>query len=1156
MQFYLTRLFTFISLFSLFFCQKENKKKDFFAEEIWISEAPAADLPCQITENQTVIPNGRFLTPYGKMLTVAPHPFGLAISPDGKTAVTANSGVRPFSVSIITNFDTENPKIRQIPEGYLTDKEVLGAVYMGVAIAPNNQDLYIAGGQEGKIFCMKLIENQPFAEINLNNFGTKKYDNSYAGELLLSKDGRYLFVLDQFNFRVVVMETATRKILTEYPTGYYPFGLALSPDGKNLYVANVGMFEYKIFDAYYPKDSTHQKTNFPPFAYLSEESEEGTILYDSIKVPPVGKVDSPEAVSVWKINIEKVQKGEVVAKIKTGIRIGEKLDGENPVLGGASPNSIVVSDSYIFVSNGSNDCVSVIDAKSNELISNIFLQPDTRLGNLRGLIPYGLALSPDQKRLFVAEAGINALAVIDTEKLEVLGHIPTAWFPAKVQISPNGKHILVTNAKGVGSGANGGKNYQTPPEGSYVGNIMKGTVSIMPMPSDDLLPKFTEKVIQNNFSFKKIQTFSLKNQKQIVPQANMGDPSLTPIEHVVFIIKENRTYDEIFGQKANGRGDSTLARYGKYQKIRNLQNRMIENLTVTPNHQALAERFGIADNFFSDADVSYEGHRWLTGTYPNEWLETNIPTSYGGGRIFDAKSKARGMAGIGLGLVTTPEEMNEAGSIWDHLERNKIPFYNFGMGLRLTPVETKKAFPSSYIVYSINSPVSKALFDNSSKKFPTYNNYIPDQFRAKVFMEEFSEKWLAGKEKMPKFMTLHLPNDHIDAPRPEDGYPYSESYMADNDLALGRVIDFLSKTPYWKKMAIFVLEDDAQGGRDHVDAHRSVLMVISPYAKRDFVAKKHYSFGSVIKTFWHLLQIPYLNQYDFGATDLADFFTETPNYTPYSAIPADNRIFDPKYVLDPLNPNFSWENISKSIDIDDPEEMQKQHAFFPKIIPNGGRFLDWQKIMLESPLPNAQIRFTTNGTEPTEKSELYEKPIFAKKNMEIRTKIFSRSGLQSQTSKAFFEKTKYHEPHQKAQWEAGLIYQYYEGQFDQMPDFQKLSYLKRDTAFGLNIHRKIKQRDDQFAVFFEGYLEILEEGLHTFTLISDDGAKLFIDNELVIDNTDKDGRRVGIGQIALRKGKYPFRAYYYNRYEIASFALFYQTERTAQKLIEKNQWWH
>ncbi len=198
---------------------------------------------------------------------------------------------------------------------------------------------------------------------------------------------------------------------------------------------------------------------------------------------------------------------------------------------------------------------------------------------------------------------------------------------------------------------------------------------------------------------------------------------------------------------------------------------------------------------------------------------------------------------------------------------------------------------------------------------------IPDQHRVNQFIKEFNGKWMEAGMQMPQMHYSHIPNDHGAEERPGAGYPFRESYMADNDFAVGRIVEFLSHTPYWKEMAIFITEDDAQNGVDHVDAHRSILMVISPWAKKDYVGKVHYSFGSIFKTFWNILGLPYLNQYDAGATDLSDLFSSVPDYTPYSAIPPDNRIFDPVKALTPIDEKFDWDALKESPVLDDPEKM-------------------------------------------------------------------------------------------------------------------------------------------------------------------------------------------------------------------------------------------
>ena len=271
-----------------------------------------------------------------------------------------------------------------------------------------------------------------------------------------------------------------------------------------------------------------------------------------------------------------------------------------------------------------------------------------------------------------------------------------------------------------------------------------------------------------------------------------------------------------------------------------------------------------------------------------------------------------------------PEDYNEAGSMWDHLERHGVDFYNFGFSIMFEPALYKAEYKYTGIHQYVNYPMPQPLFARTSKKYPTYNMAIPDQFRIDQFIKEFNEKWMNGQGKLPAFTTVIIPNDHGAGERPEAGYPFRESYMADNDLALGRIVEYLSGTPYWENMLIVITEDDAQNGVDHVDAHRSILMLVSPWVKRDYVSHVHYSFGSLFKSFWNILELPYLNQYDAGATDLSDFFTDSPNLEPFHALEVHNKIFDPQKALDPFDEKFDWKAVKESPEIDNVEDMFRE----------------------------------------------------------------------------------------------------------------------------------------------------------------------------------------------------------------------------------------
>ncbi len=891
----------------------------------WIINAPAGDRFTAIDQTgETIIPNGRIVAPAGKSIVVAPHPYGLKLSPDGNTVITANSGTSPLSISIIRNILSDNPEVQQIPPGHATDKGILASVFMGLAVSNDNSEVYVAGGQENVIyiFDLKTGEKKDFIDCSFVS-DSQDYSDGYIGDMALSKDGKKLYAVDQIGFRMIVINTETKEIEHNVPVGRYPFGICLSPDEQKVYVANVGMFQYSLIDGITRENLVEKSLKYPPFAYGSEEMIKG-IENDSISVPGLGEMNSPEAFSVFTISLANPEKPEVVAKTKTGNLVGALVEGI-PAVGGSSPNSLVSTDDYVFVTNGNNDNISVISIEKDTIESTIYIKPDKRVKQFRGVIPFGLALSPDNKKLFVACSGINAVAVVDVKKLEVTGYIPTGWFPAKLKVSNDGKKLIVANAKGFGSGPNGGYTFNPGPEGSYIGSLMKGTVQVVDIPTDKELKKYTEQVISNNFDFERASSSRYDYRKNNPVPLYPGEKE-SPIKHIVFISKENRTYDEVFGQIVKGKGDPELARYGLGATFRNnKRTEIVENADVMVNHHKLAHEFAISDNFYVDCDHSADGHRWLVNTYPNEWTETCTSASYGGNRKFKFDSKAPGIYGMNSSAgAIYPEEYNEAGSMWDHLERNEIDFYNFGFSIMFEPAIYDVQYKHEGIRHYVNFPLPQPIWDRTSKTYPTYNTAIPDQFRIDQFKREFNEKWMNGNGTMPSLMTVIIPQDHGAGDRPEAGYPFRESYMADNDLAVGRIIEFLSHTPYWENMLIVITEDDAQGGVDHVDAHRSILMVISQWVKKDFVSHVHYSFGSIFKTFWNILGLPYLNQYDAGANDFADFFTETPDYTPYRAISVDSRIFDPQKALDPFDENFDWKALEESPVMDDSEDMYRE----------------------------------------------------------------------------------------------------------------------------------------------------------------------------------------------------------------------------------------
>ena len=852
--------------------------------------APAGTKPAAINPSrESVLPNGRLITPLGKQVMVAPHPYGLALSPDGKTLVTVNSGTQPFSISILTGLASEQPQVAQIPPGFNSADADPESVFLGAAIGPDNRTLYVSEGNNGKIGIFDLVTHQRLASLSLDGtFEGATYKNSLTSTLQLTPDGRRLAVLDLAHFRLVIVDTQSRQILSSVPVGRMRFGLALSPDGRRAYVSNVGTFQYSLIPGFDPNNARRTGLDFPPFGVPSTEAKQGATV-EGKQIPGLGDPNVPESNSVFVIDIRDPAQPHVLAKVRSGIPVGDQS------VSGSSPGDVVAGKKQVFISNATQDSITVLDARTNQVKKTIVLEPAESVQGLRGVLPFGMALSPDEKRLYVACAGINAVAVLDAHKGKVLGYFPTAWFPARVAVSPDNKTLYVANAKGFGAGPNAGPNFHEGPEGTYIGDITKGFVSIVGLPLHTR--EATDRVRKDN---------GFERGAEVARGADLPVPpagtASTKIKHVVFIVKENRTFDEVLGdlhpKGADFEGDATLARWGETAEVKEKDEPTIADGHVTPNHHALARRFAISDNYYVDSDVSVDGHHWLVGNYPNEVVETGWPAAYGKRLDFRADPDAPGRVGMGASNPW-PESYLEAGSLWEHLARHHISFRNYGEGIEMAGDDEGIGLLPTGVREAVNMPMPEVLYENTSRSYATFNTNISDQYRFGQFEREFQVRYASGKEPLPQFLYIWLPNDHTAEPRPEDGYAYRASYVADNDLALGKLVELFSHSPFWKDLAIFVTEDDAQGGRDHVDAHRSVLMVISPYTAGGRVSHVHTSMASILKTFDLIFGLPSLNQYDAAATDLSDFFTAQPDFAPYDALASDVRIFDPAKVREP-----------------------------------------------------------------------------------------------------------------------------------------------------------------------------------------------------------------------------------------------------------------
>ena len=938
--------------------------------------APAGELPA--TRHVTidgldaaVLPNGRLITPAGVEVSVgAPKPFGLALSPDGRTLATVNSGAGPFSVTLLSNLASHAPRSKRIP---------VDADFMGIVFSRDGSRFYVSGGENGNIWVGDTRGAAFVGSVNLNGPAhpldrpldttrppSQRFKGTFPGRMALSNDGRHLFVVDQGAFEVDVIDTGLIQtgvdtagrilepdnfaaVAARIPAGRYPFDVALSADGAHLYVANVGTFQ---FTHLMPRNPTGDlNVDFPlciPGAgYPDETSADRTIRISPVDprnppaslrdpagircgyvgaaqdftVPGLGSPNAPESQSVWIFDVRNPVNARRIAVVKTGPAIAERLseslqpndgDDDERAYAGPHPNAIAAGAGAVYVTNGNDDSVAVF--RGGEQVARIALSPlrgaDRRL---RGVQPVALALSPDNRTLYVAEAGLNAVAVIRDGR--VRGHIPTAWWPAALAVSSDGRTIYVSNARGRGAGPN---NPQPPDDLGSPKTSVIGSVSIIPVPNEAQLARYTERVLKNNGFSTAVSEADLARLRQKVESVRRL------VKHVVFINKENATYDLLLG-------DITQTESG--QPVDGEPSFSL-GFNASPNHHTLALRYAFSDNFFLEPSVSSDGHRWLENTYTSEFEETHWPASYGGRRRDAGDNPASfGPYPGRLGFTDAnssadPNDYNQSGGIPLHLVRNGKTFLNFGNGYEFAEVDEDFGTEPTGIRNHVNVPMEKVVRDNSDHLFPEFNTGIPDAPLAKApgrfsrfgrFRQVFESQLVdraKGECMLPSYVDLYYPNDHGGGPNdmfPDGSDPWSFTrFVQDNDDAVGLTVDLISNSPCWQDTIIFVVEDDTQNGFDHVDAHRSIFLAIGASIKPGYLIKTHASLSSIFKTVDLILDVPPLNLYDAAATDLLELFVDKPEDRSQEPFNKQEIAFD-------TNGAEAWKAATKGIDFGAPD---------------------------------------------------------------------------------------------------------------------------------------------------------------------------------------------------------------------------------------------
>ncbi len=690
---------------------------------------------------------------------------------------------------------------------------------MGAALSPDGRLLAVSNDGRGRQ-SLSLVDAAARSVVQTIPYNAP--ESLYVG-VAWARDGRRLYASAGGNNLVRTYEIRDGRLaegpsITLAPRGasVYPAGLAVSPDGRTLLVAENLAGRVQAVDL-----STGQPVAGAPT---------GALPY-AIAVTPNG---------------EKAYVGNWGDRTLTVLRVAG-LAPIGTVAVGLHPGALALDPARprLYVANTDDDSVSIVDTTSDQVLATLSLAPYP--GAPEGSVPDGLAVSADGRWLFVANAGNNDVAVVDLGASaagappKVVGLIPTAWYPTTVTVARDGRTLFVTNMKGLGAGPNprgpsplGRRTGAT----QHIATMMVGTLSVIPVPDGPGLAASTARVVRNN-GFDETRNRLVQGSREAPPRAiprRVGSPSL--IKHVIYIIKENRTYDQVLGDLRRGNGDPSLVLFGR---------------GITPNHHRLAEEFVLLDNFYVDAEVSPDGHNWATAALANDYVQKNWPANYSNrGRGFDF-------------LGGAPAAYPRGGFLWDAAARAGVSYRIYGEFTELG------GYPSRGTMPSLEGRVA-----------PAYHGYdlaIKDQARIDEWLKEFREFEREGT--LPQLMVLSLPNDHTAGTRP--GYPTPQAMVADNDLALGRLVETVSRSRYAKDTAIFVVEDDAQDGPDHVDAHRTVALVAGAYVRRGIVDHTFYSTVSLLRTIELILGIPPLTQYDAAAQPLLAAFSDQPLRFNYKA---------------------------------------------------------------------------------------------------------------------------------------------------------------------------------------------------------------------------------------------------------------------------------
>ncbi len=807
-------------------------------------------------DGSVLIPTNQLLTPAGFQILFPGRPTDLALSPDGRLLAVKNME----DILLIRVQDRAVLQTLPVEKG--------GQGFTGILFSADGKRIY-ATDSEGRILVASLEKNlarweQPVilpgpaavvtAAPGLSPTDPAKNPSSPGG-MALDEERQELWVTLSRNNALGVVDLKTGK-LELISVGLAPYTVTLGP-GRKAYVTNWAGRRPE------PGEAT--------------ASSSGT----QVLVDPQTGVASSGTVSV----VDTAARKEI-AQIEVGLH----------------PSGMILNPdrSRLFIANANGDSISVVDTAADRVVETIPV-----VGNASrpfGSAPNALALTPDGSTLYAANGTDNAICSItlgslsgsrgaSQERSRVAGYIPTGWYPSSVLLDSKRGLLMVANAKGIGS-----RNQRTDRKG-YNSHDHTGSVSLIPVPTGSEIKRYTAGVERNNGMRLILERLAAKPGSvaaRPIP-GRAGEPSV--FKHVLYIIKENRTYDQILGDMPQGDGDPGLVHFGR---------------EVTPNQHALAEQYVLLDNFYCSGVLSADGHQWATQAYVTDYIEK----SFGG---FNRSYPYDG---------TDPMAYAASGFIWDRVLRKGLTFRDYGefVRARITPrtatwTDNWNDFIQGTQKVTIRSDTQvETLRPYLAPTFIGFPSTVPDVYRAREFIKELKE--FEAKGTLPNFMIMLLPNNHTSGTRP--GMPTPRAMVADNDLALGRIVEAVSKSRFWPETVIFVTEDDPQAGLDHVDGHRTVGLVISPYTRRGEVIHTNYSQIGMLRTIELVLGLPHMNQLDLAADSMADCFQEKRDLRPYTALP--NRI-----PLGEMNPPLRalkgaerfWAEKSLGLDFEDVDRIDE-----------------------------------------------------------------------------------------------------------------------------------------------------------------------------------------------------------------------------------------